>query len=175
MNPLTRTDRSFLKYFAILLAALHVVVFGCMGLAAWVYANNPPPQAPDANRAERDRIAPVGAVYSGNTGRAAMLAAAQKAQAAAAAERPFGGSTDGKVVFDGLCHACHATGTGGAPVVGNAAAWGPRIAKGEEVLVSHAIHGFTGSSGVMPPKGGNPNLGDEQVRNAVEWMMAQVK
>ena len=66
---------------------------------------------------------------------------------------------------------CHATGVAGAPKVGDKAAWAPRVATGEDTLVKHAISGIR----AMPPRGGNANLSDAQVRAAVEHMMASVK
>ena len=44
-----------------------------------------------------------------------------------------------------------------------------------DTLVKHAIDGFTGKSGIMPPKGGNPALTDEQIKATVSWMVDQVK
>ena len=55
------------------------------------------------------------------------------------------------------------------------AAWAPRVAQGMDTLLKHAIEGFTGNTGVMPAKGGNPALTDEQMRATVEWMVEQVK
>ena len=52
------------------------------------------------------------------------------------------------------CMACHGAGVAGAPKIGDAAAWGPRIAKGADTLHKHAIEGFQGQAGFMPPKGG---------------------
>ncbi len=81
----------------------------------------------------------------------------------------------GKQVYESTCFACHADGIAGAPKLGDKAAWEPRLAQDMEVLVSHAINGFQGSTGVMPPKGGNMTLTDEQVRAAVTYMVEQVK
>ncbi len=54
--------------------------------------------------------------------------------------------------------------------------WGPRIKQGIDVLVKHAIEGYHGPDGnFMPPKGGNPALTDEQVANAVHWIVDQAK
>ena len=58
----------------------------------------------------------------------------------------------------------------------DAAGIGARAAQqGLEQLVSRAISGFTGNAGVMPAKGGNPALTDEQVHKTVEWMVEQSK
>src|SRR6185503_15159176 len=51
--------------------------------------------------------------------------------------------------------------------------WSPRIAEGESTLVQHAINGYQGKSGVMPPKGGNPSLTDDEVHRAVVYMADQ--
>lgn len=82
-----------------------------------------------------------------------------------------GGVVDGKKVYEGLCQACHATGAAGAPKTGDKGAWGPRIGQGKDTLFKHAIGGFTGKSGAMPAKGGNPALSDDEVKAAVEHMI----
>ena len=56
-----------------------------------------------------------------------------------------------------------------------AALWASRIAQGKDTLHKHAIEGYTGSAGVMPPKGGNPALTDEQVIATVDWMLENLK
>ncbi len=57
------------------------------------------------------------------------------------------------------------------PQLGNAADWEARIAQGE-MIFENAINGYTGSSGMMmPPKGGNPALSDEEVRAAVDYII----
>ena len=55
----------------------------------------------------------------------------------------------------------------------NAGAWVDRIGAGLDTLVAHAIDGFQGSQGMMPAKGGNPSLSDEEVRAVVEYMVAE--
>ncbi len=79
-------------------------------------------------------------------------------------------TVDGADVYKKACATCHATGLAGAPKLGDAADWGPRIAQGEALLLEHAIKGFTGKKGMMPPKGGFMNLSDDEVRAAIEYM-----
>ena len=56
-----------------------------------------------------------------------------------------------------------------------AGGWGARIAQGNDILHKHAIVGFTGAAGMMPARGGNPSLSDEQVIATVDWMLANLK
>jgi cytochrome c5 len=58
-------------------------------------------------------------------------------------------------------------------VLTNAADWEPRIAQGADVLRDHAINGFGGSSGFMPPKGGNPSFSDADIHAAVDFMIGE--
>lgn len=81
----------------------------------------------------------------------------------------------GEDIYKRACLMCHGAGVAGAPKLGDKGDWGPRLAQGESVLYEHAIKGFTGSKGMMPPKGGNPSLSDEDVRAAVDYMAAQAK
>jgi len=72
-------------------------------------------------------------------------------------------------IFNAACSACHAAGLMNSPKPGDEAAWAPRIAQGEQTLVSHAINGIR----TMPAKGGNPSLSDAEVARAVIWMANQ--
>ena len=76
----------------------------------------------------------------------------------------------GEQVFGQVCKTCHEAGLVGAPKAGDKAAWGPRIAEGEATLFKHAVDGFQGKSGVMPPKGGSASLTDDEVHRAVVYM-----
>ena len=82
-------------------------------------------------------------------------------------------AVDGKQVYDAGCVACHGAGIAGAPRVGDSGAWVDRIGAGLDTLVTHAINGFQGSQGMMPAKGGNPSLSDEEIEAAVEYMVAE--
>ena len=81
----------------------------------------------------------------------------------------------GPQVYNAVCIACHSPpGVGGAPALGSADAWAPRIAHGMDTLIDHALHGFTGSTGVMPKKGERADLSDAEIIGAVEYMVEQV-
>jgi cytochrome c5 len=75
----------------------------------------------------------------------------------------------GPQVYQSSCAACHAEGVAGAPKTGDKEFWAAKIAAGPDPLVQNAINGI----GTMPAKGGNPNLTDEEVRAAVEYMIEQ--
>jgi cytochrome c5 len=119
------------------------------------------------------RIQPAGAVYAGATGAAAQAQAAAAAAEAAKGQVAYGGTLDGSVIFGNLCTGCHTSGAGGAPKL-EKAAWSARVAQGKDVLHKHAIEGYQ-NIGVMPAKGGNPALTDEQVMATVDWMLTQLK
>ncbi len=73
------------------------------------------------------------------------------------------------------CNACHGTGAAGAPKTGDTAAWKDRIAQGNATMYEHAIKGFKGKTGMMPPKGGFANLSDDDVKAAVDYMVSKSK
>ena len=83
--------------------------------------------------------------------------------AAATSSEPRGG----EAVYSSACAACHSTGAAGAPKFEDASAWAPRIAKGEETLIQHAINGFN----AMPPKGGCGACSEEEIANAVTYIV----
>ena len=103
-----------------------------------------------------------------------MAAAPAAAAASAAAPAPAASADVGKKIYDSACVACHGAGVAGAPKLGDKAAWDDRIKQGSNVLYEHAIKGFQGKNGMMPPKGGS-TASDEEVKAAVDYMAASVK
>jgi cytochrome c5 len=83
----------------------------------------------------------------------------------------------GRGIWMGTCRNCHLLGVSGAPAVNDYPAWQSRIEKGQPALYQSALSGINGSDGQfrMPPRGGNPQLNDEQIRLAVDYMVASVK
>ncbi len=75
----------------------------------------------------------------------------------------------GEKVYQQACMMCHGGGVAGSPMTGDMAAWAARIEQGRDKLVSNAIVGI----GVMPPKGGQSQLSDEEVASAVDYMIQQ--
>ena len=73
----------------------------------------------------------------------------------------------GEQVYGTFCIACHGTGAAGAPIKGDAAAWGPRIAQGEETLIKHALSGFN----AMPAKGTCSNCSDDEIIATVKFLI----
>ncbi|MBQ0747643.1 MAG: cytochrome c5 family protein [Marinobacter sp.] len=110
----------------------------------------------------RARIQPVGEV---------CLQGDECGEAAAASETASSGPRSGSEVYGAVCMACHTTGAAGAPVIGDAGAWAPRVDQGMETLISHAINGFN----AMPAKGGCASCPDEEIAAAVEHIVAESK
>ena len=68
---------------------------------------------------------------------------------AAAAEKAAPNSEKTQQIYWRTCHSCHGSGVSGAPRAGDASAWAPRLEKGMDTLVDHAINGYR----AMPPRG----------------------
>ena len=78
---------------------------------------------------------------------------------------------DGKAIYQKACVACHMTGAANAPKLEDKAAWAPRIAQGKEVLYTSVLKG----KGAMPPKAGQTQLSDDEIKAAVDYMVSQAK
>lgn len=78
----------------------------------------------------------------------------------------------GKAIYEKACFACHAAGVAGAAKLDDKARWDISAAKGIATLNEHAINGYTGDYGVMPPKGGNATFTDQEVKDAVAYMLS---
>jgi cytochrome c len=77
----------------------------------------------------------------------------------------------GEKIYQQACQMCHAAGVAGAPMTGDANVWASRIAQGRDKLLYSALQGI----GIMPAKGGQMQLSDEDVASAVDYMIQQSK
>lgn len=162
------SDREFLKLFSGLmgaLVALTVVLFILAQILGGANKATDPATATAQARAVAERIKPIGEVTVNDNGPMNTLIASANAA----------GDDKGKATYDQACAACHAAAVAGAPKFGDKAVWKDRIAKGNATLYEHAIKGFQGKSGVMPPKGGNMALADADVKAAVDYMVSKAK
>jgi len=188
-------DKVFFDTFMLVLGALGLMALAILFLARGIHAETAGVYVQEsefAQAAVAERIAPVGEVRhagdpevmmgggeimstGGAHGSDAMTADSAGPMMGEPAPAPTmaAAAIDGAQVYNSGCVACHSAGIAGAPRVGDTAAWTPRIAQGMDTLYLHAIAGFQGSNGYMPPKGGNASLSDEQVNAAVDYMVAQ--
>lgn len=79
------------------------------------------------------------------------------------------GPRSGEAVYNAACTACHSTGAGGAPKLGDVAAWADRIAKGTDVLHDSGLNGVAGTG--MIARGGCMACSDEEIIAAVDYMI----
>ncbi len=167
-------DQQFFDSFMLVIGLLMGVAVGLFFLARAIAIDTQGEfvLADPRVRAEIDmRIEPIGRVILLGDDE---LAAAQ--QAAVAAPAPADMPLTGAQVANTRCQTCHGEpGIAGAPVVGNAEQWADRIAQGMDVLNEHALLGYTGQTGFMPPKGGFLNLSDQEVIDAVQYMVDQLE
>ncbi len=103
-----------------------------------------------------ERIAPIGRVAT--EPEAGTVAAAASVVKAALRSGPE--------VYGAACAACHTAGVLGAPKMGDAAGWKPRLSAGLDALVNSSLKG----KGAMPAQGGGA-YSDEEIRKAVIHMV----
>lgn len=101
---------------------------------------------------------------------AAALAAVLLASYAHELARAQARDRSGEQVVAAQCAKCHATGEGGAPRIGDKAAWTPRLSHGLDAAIRSAIAGH----GAMPARGGLADLTDLEVRSAIVYMFNPV-
>jgi cytochrome c5 len=156
-------DRAFIRRFSGIILGLVAVTVIIIVLALSLRDEPDPSANPSQQRFTEERIAPVAAVRTG-----AEVQAAQ-AEAAAAAETTTvsQAAVDGEQVYQTVCMACHAAGVAGAPIPGSETLAQRHADKGTEGLVASVINGLN----VMPPRAGRPDLTDEQIRAAVDFML----
>ncbi len=168
--------KNWKQLLVVAVAAFVVPVFIIIAVVSIITGGlNSSPSAPQMSE-ERiaARIKPVGDVnlVQGEAPAADIAPASDAGTGAPAPEAaPAAAARSGEQVYQLACAMCHGAGLAGAPKLGDAAAWKPRIAQGLAVLHENAIKGIR----AMPAKGGNPSLSDAEVSAAVDYMVSTAK
>lgn len=166
-------DQKFFDLYSLIIGILVAVAVGLFVLAMEMAERTQAVYTRDTaeyQAAVAERIRPYGEVYlPGEEANAAAPTVAVVPE-----PEPVATEMTGPQVYNNACNVCHGGGVGGAPVTGDTAAWEARIAKGIDVLYDHAINGFDGDAAApMLAKGGRMELSDQEVRDAVDFMVAE--
>lgn len=144
--------------------------------AAVAYMVEPVMEVPELGGGEEEAAAEASEESASDDMAAADDAAAEESASEAAAaneEEAAGGDSglDGEALYASVgCAACHGAGVAGAPKLGDAEAWGPRIEQGADALYQSVFNG----KGVMPPRGGS-SASDEEIMAVVDYMVSQAQ
>lgn len=102
-------------------------------------------------------------------GQSQESASSDTAQASASRAAPEK-AHPGKEIYDNYCFSCHTPGLSGSPKLGDVEAWAPRIAKGRDLLLQTTIEGIPPA---MPPRGICMDCSDEQLSQAIDYMVVK--
>jgi cytochrome c5 len=167
----SKQDTHFFNVFSLVIGLLLAIAIGIFAFARIVASHTQDRQVmqeSDYAKNVQARLAlPSQEAVAGQDNSALAI----KVENAAAGSAAPGAPTNGTQLFEQTCSACHGQGIAGAPKAGDKAAWAPRIAEGKATLYQHAINGFTGKAGMMPPKGGRMDASDDLVKQAVDHMV----
>ncbi len=166
-------DQKFFDLYSLVIGILAAVALAILVLAMKmsdltqnVYTRD----TAEYQAAVAERIRPVGQVYLPGEEQQAPAPTLEVAEEPA----PVATTMTGPQVYNSACNVCHGNGAGGAPIVGDVAEWAARIAQGADVLYDHAINGFDGDAATpMIAKGGRMELSDQEVRDAVDYMVSE--
>jgi cytochrome c5 len=161
-----QTDKVFIRNVSIVIGLLVAFAITIAFLALGIGVQDHSVNNPSRQTSIEERIKPVGGVYAGEAGASAIEQAAAEAATGSVQAVAFDGSLDSEMIYNNVCSACHATGAAGAPMLGSADML-ERAGKGLEALSLSVINGLN----AMPPRGGRPDLSDEQIQAAVEFML----
>ncbi len=180
---MSKADDIFWRQFAMIVLLLTVfgfaMYFVAKGIGGEAFARMQ--HDPDA---VAERIAPVGNSRIGDP--ATRLAAAPDSAEASSGETDSAdgssaqttttetmvaaaGAGSGEEVYRSACFACHLSGAAGAPKLEDKSAWETRAAQGFATLLQSVVNG----KGAMPAKGGFMHLTEDDLRNAITYMLDQ--
>lgn len=174
MDNQQKQDSQFITVFSLVIGVLMAVAILLFGLARAVAARTEDVQVySDALYVAtvQERTAPFAReAISGQDNSALAIQAPAGAGPAVALAVP----KDGKSLFQAVCSTCHGPGLVGAPKAGDRTAWASAIAEGKPTLYQHALHGYMGTTGSMPAKGGRSDLPDALIEQGVDYMLSLV-
>ena len=163
----SKEDKVFFYNYSIVIGLLAVMIVIFLVVALYLGVDEDAVARKQATKVAANTV-PVGVVNL--VGETAKVVEVATVAALVTPEEPV---DMGLRVYNGLCISCH-NGLPNIPKVGDKAAWESRIAQGMALLYERAIKGFISEGGLiaMPAKGGNMNLTDEEVKAAVDYMVA---
>ena len=100
-----------------------------------------------------------------NSGAPAQIAATSSTKSITVTSDP------GESLYNTVCQACHSAGIAGAPKTGDKTAWSSRIDLSNDVLYASVING----KNMMPARGGATGATDDDIREAVDYMLSKVR
>jgi cytochrome c5 len=161
-----QTDKAFIKNIIIVMILLIVITVAIIILARDTgYKDH---EGDNQSRATSaiERIKPIGSVYTGEEGAAAIEQAVAVAAPAPAQAPASEADIDAEKLYASTCAACHSTGAAGAPKPGSPE-MAQRAEKGMDALMQTAVNGLN----AMPARGGRPDLSDAQIQAIIEFML----
>ena len=167
-------DQSFFDMYSLVIGVLAAIALGILVLSMKISERTQEfykTETAEYKAAVAKRIRPVGQVYLPGEEQQASAPVVETVDE----PEPVAAAMSGPQVYNSACVACHGAGVAGAPIPGTQEQWAPRIAQGLGVLTDHAINGYSGSLGYMPPKGGRMDLSDDDVAAAVEYMVSEAE
>ena len=154
-------DKQFFTTFAAVLIGLGVLAVILYFIAGYLTSD----VTDEPKEVMLENIKPVGQVNIAGQSGTQEATAAEPAAAAAEAAAP----KSGEQIYQANCVACHGTGVAGAPKLGDAAAWAPRIAKGMDALLKSATNGLN----AMPPKGLCMACSEDELKGTIQYMVSK--
>ncbi len=172
---MSKQDSQFFNVFSLVIGILVSIALVLMGVARAIGRNNQAEHVlKDAKyiASVEHNIEPLARVaVAGQDNSALTIVESNPDAVSVVMEVP----KDGLSLYKVACSTCHDQGIGGAPKTGDRGLWGPRIAQGKAMLYDHALKGYTGKAGVMPPKGGRIDLDDALIKQGVDYLVSQAQ
>jgi cytochrome c5 len=175
INPVSKQDSQFFNLFSLVIGILVAIALVLMSVARAIGRNTQAEHVVQDKKyiesVERNISPHVRVAVAGQDNTALAIVEENPNAVKVTLAIP----EDGPSLYQAACTSCHGQGIGGAPKTGDKAAWAARISTGKAILYKHAIEGYTGKAGVMPPKGGRIDLSDDLIKLGVDYLIEQAR